>query len=46
MQMGFPHVFHGEGLYLQLLVLMTVYPRFEHMSPIKGGPGSAEHDLI
>lgn len=44
--MGFPYVLHGEGLYLQLLVLMTVYPCFGHMSPIKGGLGSAEHDLI
>lgn len=44
--MGFPHVFHVEGLCLQLLVLMTVYPCFGHMSLIKGGPESAVHDLI
>lgn len=45
--MGFPHAFHGEDLCLQLLVLMTpVYPSFGHMSPIKGGPENAGHDLI
>lgn len=45
-KMGFPHVFHEECLCLQLLVLMTVYPCFGHMSSIKGGPESAGHDLI
>lgn len=38
--MGFPHVFQGESLCLQLLVLMTGYPSIGHMSQIKGGPES------
>jgi len=47
--MGFPHVFHGEGLYRQLLVLMTVYPCFGHMSGSKeagGVPSMTSYDYV
>lgn len=39
MEMDFPHVFHGECLYLQLLVLMAVDPCFGHMSRPKEARG-------